>query len=219
MSRVKPPGAGGPLQLTIFLLSRLYEFGVTKAIGSMAGACLSSKEDFVSPVGKGAVRQATVTPLFGSKPHAFFYDVTHDNETPLDKRTAEDALPTGALVTFTSAAIGSTKGFDDLYPKLLNLVSDNRKYEISSPEQENGIGKVKRVLNNLHRELASGGYVEGHVHQENDVSKEPSGGQKVVTHYHLRLTVHRYASGPPFVAQRILVGGSHCLQQGRFGPW
>jgi glycogen debranching enzyme len=146
----------------------LYEFGVTKAIGSMAAACLSSKEDLISPVGKGAVRQANVTPLAGSKPHAFFYDVTHDNETPLDKRTPEDALAAGALVTFTSAAIGSTKGFDDLYPKLLNLVSDTRMYEISSAKEENGIGKVKRVLNNLHRELASGGYVEGHVHQEND---------------------------------------------------
>jgi glycogen debranching enzyme len=149
----------------------LYEFGVTKAIGSMSGACLSSKEDFVSPVGKGAIRQATVTPLTGSKPHAFFYDVTHDNETPADKRTAEDALPTGALVTFTSAAIGSTKGFDDLYPKLLNLVSDNRKYEVSTADKENGIGRVKRVFNSLHRELATGGYVEGHVHQENDVSR------------------------------------------------
>jgi glycogen debranching enzyme len=106
-----------------------------------------------------------------SKPHAFFYDVTHDNETPADKRTAEDALPTGALVTFTSAAIGSTKGFDDLYPKLLNLVSDNRKYEVSTADKENGIGRVKRVLNSLHRELATGGYVEGHVHQENDVSR------------------------------------------------
>jgi glycogen debranching enzyme len=152
-------------------LLSLYEFGVGKAIGSMSGACLSSKEDFVSPVGKGAVRQATVTPLTGSKPHAFFYDVTHDNETPADKRTAEDALPTGALITFTSAAIGSTKGFDDLYPKLLNLVSDNRKYEVSTAEKENGIGRVKRVLNSLHRELATGGYVEGHVHQENDVSR------------------------------------------------
>ena len=137
----------------------------------MSAACLSSKEEFVSPVGKGAVRQATVTPLTGSKPHAFFYDVTHDNETPADKRTAEDALPTGALVTFTSAAIGSTKGFDDLYPKLLNLVSDNRKYEVSTADKENGIGRVKRVLNSLHRELATGGYVEGHVHQENDVSR------------------------------------------------
>lgn len=146
----------------------IYEFGVTKAIGSISTSCLSSKEDFVSPIGKGAVRTATVTPLSGSKPHAFFYDVTHDNETPLDKRTAEDALATGALMTFTAAAIGSTKGFDDLYPKLLNLVTDKRLYEVSSKAKENGIGKVKRVLNSLHRELATGGFVEGHVHQEND---------------------------------------------------
>lgn len=156
--------AGNPKEFSALL----YEFGVGKPIGSMATECLSSQEDFRSPLGKGAVRKATVTPLAGSKPHAFFYDVTHDNETPVDKRTAEDALSTGALVTFTSAAIGSTKGFDDLYPKLLNLVTDTRHYETSSEEDEAGIGRVKRVLNSLHRELAFGGYVEGHVHQEND---------------------------------------------------
>lgn len=137
----------------------------------MAGAVLSKREEFVSPTGKGGVRSAMVTPLAGSKPHAIMYDVTHDNETPYDKRTAEDALATGALVTFTSAAIGSNKGFDDLYPKILDLVNDKRMYEVATAEQENGIGKVKRVLNELHRELATGGYVEGHVHQENDVSR------------------------------------------------
>jgi glycogen debranching enzyme len=146
----------------------LYRFGVEKAIGSMAGACLSNEEDVESPTGKGPVRRALVTPLQGSRPHAIFYDVTHDNETPLDKRTAQDALSTGALVTFTSAAIGSNKGFDDLYPKLLDLVSDTRKYQVSDETQERGIGQVKRVLNHLHQELATGGFIEGHVHQEGD---------------------------------------------------
>lgn len=146
----------------------LYRFGVEKAIGSMAGACLSSMEEVESPTGKGPVRTCRVTPLQGSNPHAIFYDVTHDNETPKDKRTSVDALSTGALVTFTSAAIGSVKGFDDLYPKLLNLVTDKRMYEVFDKEGDHGIGKVKRVLNHLHAELATGGYVEGHVHQEGD---------------------------------------------------
>jgi hypothetical protein len=112
--------------------------------------------------------------LQGSSPHTIFYDVTHDNETPLDKRTAEDALSTGALVLFTSAAAGSVKGFDDLYPKLLNLVTDTRAYEVVEGNEGNsGIGKVKRVLNHLHQEMMIGGYVEGHVHQEGDVSIGP----------------------------------------------
>jgi glycogen debranching enzyme len=111
-----------------------------------------------------------VTTLNGSIPHALLYDLTHDNETPLDKRTAEDALATGALTVFSYCAVGSVKGFDDLYPKLLNLVSEKRQYEISGLGPGSGISPVKRLLNSLHFEMVLGGFDEGHVHQENDVS-------------------------------------------------
>ena len=98
-----------------------------------------------------------------------FFDLTHDNETYLDKRSAEDALSTGALITFSFSAIGSVKGFDDLYPKLLNLVAEKRHYELTHLGDKSGIAKAKRILNSLHTEMALGGYEEGHVHQENDV--------------------------------------------------
>lgn len=150
---------------------RLYRFGVGKPIGSMDESCLSSTEELPSLYGKGAPRPCIVTPHQGSAPHAVFYDVTHDNETPNDKRTAEDALSTGALVTFTKAALGSNKGFDDLYPKLLNLVTDNRLYEVEE-SGNGGIGKVKRVLNHLHTEMMSNGFTEGHVHEEGEVSSQ-----------------------------------------------
>lgn len=135
----------------------------------MDESCLSSPDELQPLYGKGAPRPCTVIPLQGSSPHAVFYDVTHDNETPFDKRTAEDALSTGALVTFTKAALGSNKGFDDLYPKYLDLVTDNRLYDVN-PEGEGGIGRVKRVLNHLHTEMSAGGFTEGHVHEEGEVS-------------------------------------------------
>ena len=75
---------------------------------------------------KGRTRPCTVVPLHGSSPHAFLMDCTHDNESPASKRTAEDALPTGALVTLSRAAIGSNRGFDDLYPRLLDVVTEFR---------------------------------------------------------------------------------------------
>ena len=137
----------------------------------MDAACLSSGEELPSLLGKGASRPCIITPLQGSAPHTVFYDVTHDNETPHDKRTAEDALSTGALVTFTRAALGSNKGFDDLYPKLLDLVTDDRNYEVDVTGL-GGIGRVKRVLNHLHTEMMQGGFVEGHVHEEGEVSRE-----------------------------------------------
>ncbi len=136
----------------------------------MDGACLTSLEEIASPTGKGPVRKAIVRSLNGSMPHALLYDLTHDNESPMDKRSAEDALSTGALATFSYSAIGSVKGFDDLYPKLLNLVGEKRKYEITGLGEGSGIAKVKRVLNSLHLEMVMGAYEEGHVHQEGDVS-------------------------------------------------
>ncbi|WWD07354.1 glycogen debranching enzyme [Kwoniella europaea PYCC6329] len=144
----------------------LWRFGLGKPVGSMDAACLSSSDELSPPFGKGPSRPCIVTPLQGSVPHAVFYDLTHDNQSPFDKRTAEDALSTGALVTFSRAALGSNKGFDDLYPKLLDLVTDNRLYEVSDPTKENGIGKVKRVLNHLHTQMMEEGYTEGHVHEE-----------------------------------------------------
>jgi len=146
----------------------LYRHGVGKPIGSMDGACMVSHEDIPSPTGKGPVRSAVIIPLNGSLPHALLYDLTHDNESPLDKRSAEDALSTGALATFSFCAVGSVKGFDDLYPKLLNLVQEKRKYELTGLGDGSGIAKMKRVLNELHLEMVLGGYEEGHVHQEND---------------------------------------------------
>jgi glycogen debranching enzyme len=130
---------------------------------------MARMSDLPPPTGKGPIRQCIVIPLSGSVPHALLYDLTHDNQSPLDKRTAEDALSTGALATFSYSAIGSVKGFDELYPKLLNLVSENRKYEVVGTGDRSGIGRAKRILNALHTEMTIGGFEEGHVHQENNV--------------------------------------------------
>lgn len=136
----------------------------------MDDACVTSKEELPPPTGKGPTRPCVVIPHNGSVPHALFYDLTHDNESYLDKRSAEDALSTGALMTFSYSAIGSVKGFDDLYPKLLNLVQEKRKYEATRLSEDSGIARVKRILNSLHAEMAIGKFEEGHVHEENGVS-------------------------------------------------
>ncbi|KAF9462976.1 glycoside hydrolase family 13 protein [Collybia nuda] len=150
-------------------MSRLiYRHGIGKPIGSMDNACLIREEELISPTGKGPIRNCVISHLNGSLPHALFYDLTHDNQSPLDKRSAEDALPTGALVAFSYSAIGSVKGFDDLYPKLLDLVTENRKYDLTGLGPGSGIASVKRVLNGLHLEMILGGFEEGHIHQENN---------------------------------------------------
>ncbi|KAJ7583415.1 glycoside hydrolase family 13 protein [Mycena floridula] len=146
----------------------LYRYGLGKPVGSMDAACLTSSDEIPSPTGKGPVRPAVVIPLNGSMPHAIMYDITHDNPSMVDKRSAEDSLSTAALVAFSYCAAGSVKGFDDLYPKTLELVSEKRKYELSGLGENSGIARVKRVLNELRLEMVLQGYEEGHVHQEND---------------------------------------------------
>ena len=136
----------------------------------MDDACVTSKGELPPPTGKGPTRPCVVIAHNGSVPHALFYDLTHDNESYLDKRSAEDALSTGALMTFSYSAIGSVKGFDDLYPKLLNLVHEKRKYEATRLTAGSGIARAKRILNSLHAEMAIGKFEEGHVHEENGVN-------------------------------------------------
>lgn len=138
--------------------------------GSVDAACLTSKEELPPPTGTGPTRPCIVTPHYGSVPHALCYDLTHDNESYLDKRSAEDSLSTAALITFCWCAIGSVKGFDDLYPKYLNIVKETKQYEVTRLKENSGIAKAKHVLNNLHTEMALQGFQEGHVHEENGVS-------------------------------------------------
>ncbi|KAI5984314.1 glycoside hydrolase family 13 protein [Pisolithus albus] len=146
----------------------MYLFGLGKPIGSMDEACMTSVEELAPPFGKGPTRPCIVSPLNGSTPHALLYDLTHDNESYLDKRTAEHALAVAGIVTFGYCAVGSVKGFDDLYPKLLRLVEEKRQYEVAGLSDNSGISRPKRVLNSLHREMVIGGYTEGCVWRDSN---------------------------------------------------
>ncbi|KAI6785469.1 Glycogen debranching enzyme-like protein [Emericellopsis cladophorae] len=106
--------------------------------------------------------------------HALFMDCTHDNETPAQKRDARDTLPNAALVNMCSSATGSVMGYDEIYPKLVDLVNETRQYtsessgshSVSSGRGKNGIGGVKKLLNQIHTLMGKDGYDETHVHHE-----------------------------------------------------
>lgn len=93
--------------------------------------------------------------------HALFMDCTHDNETPAQKRTVEDTLPTAALVAMCDCAIGSVMGFDEGYPHLLEIVSEKRLYTLGG-----GISKVKKTLLDAHVDMGQSNTSEMHVHHE-----------------------------------------------------
>ncbi|CCK71060.1 bifunctional 4-alpha-glucanotransferase/amylo-alpha-1,6-glucosidase KNAG_0F03960 [Huiozyma naganishii CBS 8797] len=105
--------------------------------------------------------------LTATPPHALFMDCTHDNEMPFQKRTVEDTLPNAALVALCSSAIGSVYGYDEIFPSLLNLVTETRRYEV---KQDDGISKVKSMLNEIRESVAQKSLdiedSEMHVHHE-----------------------------------------------------
>ncbi|SPQ18522.1 52d3b593-4ab6-48fa-90fe-d7bacb49fd56 [Thermothielavioides terrestris] len=106
---------------------------------------------------------------------ALFMDCTHDNEVPAQKRDARDTLPNAALVSMCATAIGSVMGYDEIYPRLVDLVRETRLYEseasrfpVTVGEGKGGISGVKKLLNQIHTLMGMDGYDETHIHHEQE---------------------------------------------------
>ncbi|ORY09293.1 glucanotransferase domain of glycogen debranching enzyme-domain-containing protein [Clohesyomyces aquaticus] len=108
--------------------------------------------------------------------HALFMDCTHDNETPAEKRDARDTLPSAALVAMCACATGSVMGFDEVYPKIVDLVHEKRLYSsvnstggpVKPQAGEGGIGGIKKILNEIHVEMGNEAYTETYIHHDNE---------------------------------------------------
>ena len=67
--------------------------------------------------------------LLPSLPHSIIFDLTHDNETYLQKmNNLALNLTKMACNAFSSTAIGSTRGFDQLFPIQPSVVNEQRRY-------------------------------------------------------------------------------------------
>lgn len=158
-------------------LSRLVHRHGGKPIGSFEQDFIvrgsSGKTDATangSAKGKSDEREL-IKAVTASPVHALFMDCTHDNETPTQKRTPEDTLPNGALVGMCDCGIGSVMGYDEIYPKLLNLVTEPRAYSpppAKLDEKTPGIGMIKSLFNRIHEEMGRDGFTEMHVHHEGE---------------------------------------------------
>jgi glycogen debranching enzyme len=108
--------------------------------------------------------------------HALFMDCTHDNEMPAQKRDARDSLPNAALVNMCACATGSVMGYDEIYPKLVEIVHETRMYqsiysegEVHVGAGEGGIGGVKKLLNQIHTMMGKDGYDETFIDHQGEL--------------------------------------------------
>ena len=166
-------------------LSRLVHMHGGRPIGSFEvdevfkggndGGAAQNTNGINGSVGALSLKEERIHRVKRSPLHAWFLDCTHDNEMPAQKRDARDTLPNAALVNMCASATGSVMGYDELYPKLVDIVNEKRLY--SSPSSEGsvkigggsgGIGGIKKLMNRLHTKMSKDGYDETFIHHEGE---------------------------------------------------
>ncbi|GFP57849.1 glycogen debranching enzyme [Trichoderma asperellum] len=159
-------------------LSRLVHRHGGRPIGSFEVDDIS-KSDVTTPSdvkGSTDLTREVIRRIRPSPVHALFMDCTHDNEPPAQKRDARDTLPNAALVSMCSSATGSVMGYDEIYPRLVDLVNEKRHYtseasrtsSIKIGRGKGGIASIKKLLNQIHTLMGKDGYNETHIHHEGE---------------------------------------------------
>ncbi|CAK5018372.1 unnamed protein product [Meloidogyne enterolobii] len=117
----------------------------------------------------GAFHPKSVRPAPWDVAHALFYDQTHDNPSPIQKRTVYDSLPTAAMCAATCCATGTVRGYDEFYPKHIDVVNETRLYRKWTENNfDEAMFKARRIINELHYSLWNDGYTQTFVDQINE---------------------------------------------------
>ncbi|CAK7245302.1 MAG: bifunctional 4-alpha-glucanotransferase/amylo-alpha-1,6-glucosidase [Sporothrix thermara] len=166
MSRLVHKHGGRPIGS--FEVDDITRTDVSKKSGAGANGANGANGSTNGNLCREIIRRIRVVPV-----QALFMDCTHDNEVPAQKRDARDTLPNAALVSMCASATGSVMGYDEIYPRLVDLVNETRLYTSESSRSavkvgsgRNGIGGIKKLLNQIHVLMGKDGYAETHIHHE-----------------------------------------------------
>lgn len=166
-------------------MSRLVHMHGGRPIGSFEVDEVYGNETSHDPVrftngtnGETKPKMERIHKIKQSPVHALFMDCTHDNKPPAQKRDARDTLPNSTLVNMCACATGSVMGYDEIYPKYVDVVQETRLYSSPYSDQTKrklehksgtgGIGGIKKLLNQSHIMMGKDGFNETHIHHDGE---------------------------------------------------
>lgn len=121
----------------------------------------------------GAFYHPPTRPIVSGIAHAIFYDVTHDNMCPITAHSIYDLLPRMCLTNMACCSTGSSRGYDELVPHHIDVVTEKRLYakwqdkrtDSAAVDGTCGIIEARRAANRLHMKLREEGFTQIYVDQ------------------------------------------------------
>jgi glycogen debranching enzyme len=98
-----------------------------------------------------------------SPPPCIFFDITHDNESPVQSRGCGFVANVMTMVSTQTCAVGSTRGVEELIPHKISVVDERRLYPIPALDSDRNFWPLRKALFALRSEMQDAGYDTCHV--------------------------------------------------------